>query len=358
MFDPELVNLLGAATTALGRLDGVARMLPNPDLFVAMYVRREAVLSSQIEGTQSTLDDVLTYEISPKAEDLPKDVEEVVNYVAAMNYGLKRVAELPLSLRLLREIHQLLLSGVRGGNKTPGEFRRTQNWIGSPGPRGLDDAVYVPPPPHEMLRSLDNFERFLHDSAPLHPLLACGVAHAQFETVHPFLDGNGRVGRLLVTFMLCYEGILRKPLLYLSHYLRLHREEYYERLMAIRQSGDWEGWIAFFLRGVWAVAEEAAEIAGQIIELRERMQREIRQARMASSAFGLVDILFEKPIINVKVAKDLLGVSFVVANDMISRLCSLGVLVEVTGGKRNRRFRFDQYLALFENARSSPPFVV
>ena len=348
IFDAELVNRLGMATTAIGRLDGVARMLPNPDLFVAMYVRREAVLSSQIEGTQSTLDDILTYEVSPRADALPADVGEVVNYIHAMNYGLDRLADLPLSLRLLREIHGVLLDGVRGGSKTPGEFRTTQNWIGSAGPRGLDDATFVPPPPHEMRAALDNFEHFLWDGAPLHPLLACGVAHAQFETIHPFLDGNGRVGRLLITFMLCHDGVLRGPLLYLSHYLKLHRLEYYDRLMAVRTNGDWEGWISFFLDGVRFVAEEAEDTAGRIVELREQIRLEAGQGGITATGLTLVDQLFERPIINVRLAAELLGVSFTAANTVVARLVELGILTQMTGGRRNRLFRFDRYLALFD----------
>ncbi len=347
-FDATLVNLLGDATTALGRLDGLARMLPNPNLFVAMYVRREAVLSSQIEGTQSTLDDVLTYEINPDAEHLPSDVEEVVNYVNAMNHGLGRLDSLPLSLRLLKEIHNILLRDVRGGEKSPGEFRSTQNWIGSPGPRGLDDATFVPPPPCEMNQALGNFESFLHESGSLHPLLACGIAHAQFETIHPFLDGNGRVGRLLITFLLCHAGTIRRPLLYISHYLKLHRAEYYDRLMAVRRNGDWEGWLRFFLRGVAFVAAEAEDTAGKIVDLREQVRAEVSAAGMPATTFALIDQLFYRPIVNVNIAKDALGTSFVTANNMINRLCELEILVEVTGGKRNRRFRFDRYLALFE----------
>ncbi|HEY3747853.1 MAG TPA: Fic family protein [Pseudonocardiaceae bacterium] len=348
-FDVGLVNLLGAASTALGRLDGVATMLPNPSLFVAMYVRREAVLSSQIEGTQSTLDDVLTYEIDPSADHLPQDVEEVVNYVAAMNYGLHRLDTLPLSLRLLKEIHGILMQGVRGGDKSPGEFRTSQNWIGSPGPRGLDDAAFVPPPPAEMMRALGEFEKFLHSDTDLHPLLVCGLAHAQFETIHPFLDGNGRVGRLLLTFLLCHAGELRLPLLYLSHYLKANRAEYYERLTAIRLRGEWEDWLRFFLKGVATVAKEAEATAGRIVQLREDCRHEVTAAGMASAApLTLIDALFDKPVINVKVASELLGRSVMSTNTMINRFCDLKILTEVTGHKRNRRFRFDRYLTLFD----------
>jgi Fic family protein len=352
-FDAELVTLIGEAATALGRLDGLARMLPNPDLFVAMYVRREAVLSSQIEGTQSTLDDVLTYEINPGAHHLPQDVEEVVNYIRAMNHGLTRLGSLPLSLRLLREIHGILMDGVRGGEKAPGEFRGTQNWIGSPGPRGLDDATFVPPPPAEMRRALDNFEKFLHADNEMPPLLVCAIAHAQFETIHPFLDGNGRVGRLLLTFLLCHAGVLRLPLLYLSHYLKLHRAEYYDRLMAVRIQGDWEGWLRFFLRGVAFVAREAELTAGRIVDLREECRREV--AGLASAApLLLIDALFDRPLINVNVAREILGMSYVSANNIIGRFCELGVLTEVTGGRRNRLYRFQRYLELFDHQDEVP----
>lgn len=349
VFDAELVNLVANASAALGRLDGLARMLPNPNLFVAMYVRREAVLSSQIEGTQSTLDDVLTYEINPNASHLPQDVEEVVNYVAAMNHGLNRLDSLPLSLRLLREIHEILMRGVRGGEKSPGEFRTSQNWIGSPGPRGLDDATFVPPPPDEMMRALGNFENFLHADNDLHPLLVCGLAHAQFETIHPFLDGNGRAGRLLLTFLLCHAGVLRKPLLYLSHYLKLHRAEYYDRLTAVRLQGDWEGWLRFFLRGVEFVAQEAEVTAGKIVQLRESCRREIVDSGMTSAApLILIDEMFENPLINATIAGQVLKMSYVSANNIISKLCELKILSEVTGGRRNRMFRFERYVDLFD----------
>lgn len=254
--DLELSRLLSEADRALGRLDGVATVLPNPDLFVSMYVRQEAVLSSQIEGTQSTLEDVLQFEIDSKGRDFPKDIREVVNYVRAMNFGLERLKTLPLSLRLIREIHGKLLEGVRGSTRTPGEFRTKQNWIGPAGCT-LSNATFVPPPVPEMQAALDNAEKFLHDnSLPL--LIQCGLAHAQFETIHPFLDGNGRVGRLLVTFLLCQKRALERPLLYLSHYLKEHRAEYYDRLMAIRNDGDWEEWLMFFVRGVYAVCMRSA----------------------------------------------------------------------------------------------------
>ena len=223
--DQKTLNLLSRADLALGRLDGVTSILPNPDLFVAMFVRQEAVLSSQIEGTQSTLEDVLQFEVDEKGADLPKDIGEVVNYVNAIKFGLKRLRDLPLSLRLIREIHGRLLQGVRGGERTPGEFRRTQNWIGPAG-CNLHTATFIPPPVHAMNPSLDNLERFLHDTDSFPVLIHCALAHAQFETIHPFIDGNGRVGRLLITFLLCQREILQQPLLYLSSYLKARRAEY------------------------------------------------------------------------------------------------------------------------------------
>src|SRR5579863_1739871 len=310
-FDARLATVLAKAGTALGRLDGVAATLPNPELFVAMYVRREAVLSSQIEGTQSTLDDVLAFEIDPDRSSLPPDIKEVVNYVSALDYGLHRLDSLPLSLRLLREIHERLMTGTRGGGKSPGEFRRSQNWIGG---RTLSDATFIPPPEHEMRAALGNLERFLHDSAGLDPLIACALIHAQFETIHPFLDGNGRMGRLLITFLLCHEKVLQRPVLYLSHYLKQHRASYYDRLMAIRFAGDWEGWLRFFLTGVAEVAREAEQTARYIVQLREEIRGRAQASGMSNSAFRLLDYLFKRPLINVNAAKDHLEVSYVAAN--------------------------------------------
>jgi len=236
-----LAVLVSDASVALGRLDGIVGILPNPDLFVAMYVRQEAVLSSQIEGTQASLTDVLQFEVDHDDPPRAKDVEEVVNYVHAMNHGLTRLPELPLSLRLIREIHAKLMAGVRGQYLEPGEFRRTQNWVG-PGGCQLKDASFVPPPPEELANVLGQLESFLHDTT-LPPLIHAGLAHAQFETIHPFLDGNGRVGRLLITFLLCERKVLSKPLLYLSVYLKKHRAEYYDRLQAVRIDGAWEAWV-------------------------------------------------------------------------------------------------------------------
>lgn len=341
--DAGLVGLLSTADRALGRLDGVASVLPNPNLFVAMYVRHEAVLSSQIEGTQSTLEDVLAYEADDDRGALPGDVEEVVNYVRAMNHGLARLTDLPLSSRLIREIHQTLMTGVRGGEREPGEFRTSQNWIGPAGCT-LRDASFVPPPHHEVPRQMGALELFLHDREGLPPLLQIGLAHAQFETIHPFLDGNGRVGRLLITLFLCERGILARPLLYLSVYLKAHRAQYYDRLTAIRTDGDWEGWLRFFLHGVIAVSRSATETARAILRLREQT----RTQALSTTAQRLVDHLFEHPVVTVRSAEGLLECTFATAGKAIAELESAGLLVETTGHKRNRRFRFAPYLSLFD----------
>ena len=353
--DRELTKLLSDADRALGRLDGVTTVLPNPDLFVTMYVRHEAVFSSQIEGTQSTLEDVLEYETNVRGETRPKDVEEVVNYVRAMNYGLERLGELPMSLRLLRLIHETLLANVRGGERTPGEFRKSQNWIGPSGCL-LKDADFVPPPPHEMNAALDNHEKFLHDTTSLPVLVHCGLAHAQFETIHPFLDGNGRIGRLLITLLLCERKVLQRPLLYLSYYLKAHRAQYYDRLMSIRNDGDWEGWLKFFLRGVYEVSQFATETACDILDLRER-HRELIAQKMSGSSNGLklIDFFFEYPVFSTRMAEENLGCAYVTAANIIRQFVALGIVREITGMQRNRLFRYDPYVALFDRQMFPPP---
>jgi len=346
--DAEMDTLLSRADQALGRLDGCASILPNPDFFVAMYVRYEAVLSSQIEGTQSTLEDLLKFE--SEGHDEAKDVAEVVNYVSAMNHGLARLHEFPLSLRLIREIHAELLRTGRGSRFEAGVFRHSQNWIGPSGCT-LANAAFVPPPPHELLPALGEFEKFLHSEAPMPALLHCGLAHAQFETIHPFLDGNGRVGRLLITFLLCQRGILHKPLLYLSHYFKQHRAEYYDRLMAVRTSGHWEEWVKFFLRGVLEVSEAATSTARQILTLRETSRQNIIKSLNNSTAgLELLDFLFQSPLLSVKSAAKRLGCSYVKANNLVLQFVKLALLEETTGWQRNRRFRFKAYLDLFDTS--------
>ncbi|AKQ69812.1 hypothetical protein A176_006724 [Myxococcus hansupus] len=323
----------------------MSSILPNPDLFVAMYVRHEAVLSSQIEGTQSTLEDVLEYELDERGAKRAKDdAEEVVNYIAAMNHGLKRLETLPLSLRLLREIHSKLMEGVRGSERSPGEFRTSQNWIG-PHNCTLKTATFVPPPPHEMEAALSHLEKFLHAPGDLPTLIVCGLAHAQFETIHPFLDGNGRVGRLLIPLLLCERRILERPLLYLSVYLKAHRAEYYDRLTAVRTAGDWEGWLRFFLRGVVEVSAASTNTARSILKLREASRQKLSSN---AQAVRLLDHLFEYPLLSVRAAEQFLACSYVTAATAIEQLEQAGLLRETTGQKRNRLYRYDPYLALFE----------
>jgi Fic family protein len=345
VYDGELLSALSNADRDTARLDAIAALLPNPDLFVGMYVRHEAVLSSQIEGTQSTLEDVLAFETEATHNDAPRDVEEVVNYVRAMNHGLKRLAEgFPLSLRLLREIHAQLMHGVRGGEKTPGEFRLTQNWIGGNG-SSLASASFIPPPPHELMACLGQLERFIHEERSSVPLLVrCALAHAQFETIHPFLDGNGRVGRLLITLMLCEEKALTRPLLYLSVYLKAHRSEYYDRLTAIRQSGHWEAWLKFFLRGVSATARAATQTAHDIVRLRESHRSELQQN---AKALTLIDSLYRQPYVSAKQVVKVVGCTMPTANRLIADLQARGWLHEITGFERNRLWRYQPYIDLF-----------
>lgn len=346
--DGEFQRLLSRADRALGRLDGSIQTLPNPDLFVFMYVRKEAVLSSQIEGTQSSLQDLLAAEANILTPDQPRDVAEVVNYVHAMHHGLKRLSDLPLCNRLILEIHERLLAGVRGGRLTPGELRRSQNWIGPQG-AALQDALFVPPPPAEVAPALGAWERFLHDSVDLPALVRIGLAHAQFETIHPFLDGNGRIGRLLITFFLCEQEILQRPALYLSHYFKQHREEYYHRLQAVRDRGNWEGWLEFFVSAVLSVSIEAAETARRILVLREDHRQRITEGlgRAAANGHRILERLFERPVFNVAEIERYLSITYAGANSLVSRLTELGILQEITGQKRHRVFRYGPYLDLF-----------
>ncbi|MCP4164288.1 MAG: Fic family protein [Chloroflexi bacterium] len=343
-----LQALLSDADRALGRLDGSIQTLPDPNLFVLMYVRKEAVLSSQIEGTQSSLDDVLEAEAQVFSATRPRDVDEVLNYVNAMNYGLERLQSLPVSVRLIREIHEHLLRNVRGGEHQPGEVRRTQNWIGPAGCT-LNEAIFVPPPPHEVPVALAQWERFLHADDAIPYLLKVGLAHAQFETIHPFLDGNGRVGRLLIAFLLCERDILQQPVLYLSHYFKRHRQAYYEHLQAIRDRGDWESWLTFFLHGMTEVSGEATQTARRIVDLREVHRALIVEqfGRVTANGLKVLEFLYSHPIVNVKAIAELTGVAYPTANELTKRFVRHDLLTEMTGRRRSRLFRYDAYIRLF-----------
>lgn len=285
--------------------------------------------------------------LSPEA---PDDVDEIFNYIHAMRHGLERLTSLPVSVRLIREIHAELLRGGRGHNLTPGELRTSQNWIGPSGCT-LRQATLVPPPPHELLRLLGELETFLHQDSQLPVLINIGLAHAQFETIHPFLDGNGRVGRRLITFLLCEKAILSRPVLYLSWYFKAHRQDYYEHLQAVRDRGDWEGWLEFFLRGVFAVSQQASETAGSILRLREAHRQAITDRLAGSAANGhrTLEHLYEQPIVTVKQVQDWIGTTYPAANNLVSRMTDLGILHEMTGYKRNRRFLYRDYLELFHD---------
>lgn len=346
--DAQLQVLLSHADRALGRLDGSIQTLPNPDLFVYMYVRKEAVLSSQIEGTQSSLQDVLAAEAKILSPHSPRDVDEVVNYVRAMNHGLSRLRELPVSVRLIREIHAELLRGVRGSHLTPGETRTSQNWIGPSGCT-INEATFVPPPPHLVMPALSELEAFLHRDTVLPLLIKIGLAHAQFETIHPFLDGNGRVGRLLITFLLCEQKVLLKPVLYLSHFFKRHRQEYYDRLQAVRDRGAWEEWLEFFLRGVSEVSQQATETARRVLDLRENDRKKITESlgRGAANGHRVLEHLYEHPILSVTEVEQLTGTTYPAANELVARLVELDILQEITGQARNRRFMYLNYTRLF-----------
>ncbi len=334
--------LMSDADRAIGRLDAATQLLPNPDLFVAGYVRREAVYSSQIEGTQASLTDLLEFEADAAAAGVAGDVQEVVNYVAAMNHGLTRLKELPPSIRLLNEIHAILLQGTRGGHRDPGEFRRIQNWLGPEGCT-LRTATFIPPPPQELLRLMGDLESFIHDTSPIPPLVRCGLMHVQLETIHPYLDGNGRMGRLLVTFWLCWKRVLQRPLLYLSEYFKRNRSDYYDRLQKVRVLGDWEGWMEFFLEGVRVVATEAADTAGKIQAMREE---HLHMVGGQTGGHAVLDQFFQSPMMTVNRVRDVMRKTYPMASQLVALMAKQGLLIEMTGQKRNRVFAYRPYLIL------------
>jgi len=347
--EPAIQALLDEANQALGRLDGITLLLPDPDQFLYSYIRKEAVLSSQIEGTQSSLSDLLLFENEGAPGVALDDVEETANYIAAMDHGLKRIlsGELPLCNRLLREVHERLMTGARGGDKDPGQFRRSQNWIGGSRP---GNARFVPPPPTDVPAAMGNLEKYLHDDPEPTPILVkAAVAHGQFETIHPFLDGNGRVGRLLITLLLCSEGVLQRPLLYLSLYLKRHRDAYYDHLQSIRTDGGWEAWLDFFLEGVITVAGSATATTGRIVQLIEEDRERIHAlGRGAATALRVHDLASRRVILGASGTAQRLGVSEPTVYSALARLEEAGILREATGRRRGRLYVYQGYLELLQ----------
>ena len=342
----QLHGRIERADRAVGRLDGLSILLPDANLLLYAYVRKEAVLSSQIEGTQSSLSELLLFE-NDAAPGVPvDDVEEVSNYVAAMHHGLRRLRKgFPLSLRLIREMHAILLRGGRGSNKTPGEFRRSQNWIGGTRP---GNAAFVPPPPNRLMECLDPFEKFLHDESESLPLLVkLGLIHVQFETIHPFLDGNGRLGRLLITLLLCEKKALREPLLYLSLFFKTHREHYYTLLQKVRTEGAWEEWLAFFLEGIESTAGEVSQAVKRSIALFAADRKRIAGlGRASSSTLRVQEYMQKRPVANIGAISKTLSLSVPTVTAALQHLSDLGIAKEMTGGRRNRVFSYKKYLAM------------
>lgn len=345
-----LLQAMDQANRALGRLDGICCVWPSSGHFLHQllyqYVRKEAVLSSQIEGTQSSLSDLLLYELEETPGVPLGDVQEVSSYVAALNHGLTQVRKgFPMSLRLLREVHGVLLATGRGADKSPGEFRRSQNWLGGSRP---GNAVFVPPPPERLMDCLGPFEHFLHDKPePMPSLIKAALAHVQFETIHPFLDGNGRLGRMLITLLLCHDKVLREPALYLSLYFKIHRADYYDHLQRVRTDGDWEGWLRFFLTGIAETATEASDAAQQLWTLFDQDRRSIQeQGRASGTALRVHDLLRQRPIISISAACNELELTHPAVNKSLRKLEEMGIVREITGRQRNRLYLYDAYMAI------------
>lgn len=351
---PELRGKFDQALLALGRLDSVSVLLPDTSLFLYMYIRKEAVLSSMIEGTQSSLSDLLLFELDQEPGVPLDDVREVSNYVAALDHGLRRLAEgFPLSLRLFKEIHGVLLNKDRGSQQTPGEFRRSQNWIGGIRP---GNAAFVPPPAEEVDECMGKLELFLHDQPePTPVLLKAALAHVQLETIHPFLDGNGRLGRLMITLLLCEHKVLRQPMLYLSLYFKTHRQHYYELLNNVRRTGDWEAWLGFFAEAVDGTATQAVETARQLVDLSDQDRDEIsRLGRAAASTLQIHRVLMQHPIVTSGLLVQKTGITAATVNKALLHLERLGIVRELTARKRNRLFSYTRYVDIM-NRGTEPP---
>ena len=342
---PATISSLSAADFALGQLRGIGQMLPNAQLLIAPFLRREAILSSRIEGTIASLDQLILFEVEPSGEPQNSDVGEVANYVSAMEYGLKRLEELPVSLRLIRELHEKLLTGIRGQDRRPGEFRQTQNAIGQQG-RPVEEARYIPPPVVQMNQALSDFELFLHEPTELPILIQLALVHYQFEAIHPFLDGNGRIGRLLLSLLLCEKGYLTQPILYLSGFLDKHRDQYIDSLLRVSQNGDWIGWVNFFLEGVAEQSKDAVERSRLLLDLRQQYRERAQTARASALPLQLLDELFQIPGLTISMAQGLLGVTYVSAQRSVERLVGLGILEEVTGRQRNRVYLAPEILGI------------
>jgi Fic family protein len=351
--DWELVRLLSEADRALSELSGAGRLLPNPHLLIGPYMRREAVLSSRIENTHAGMSDLFLFEADDTEPLRVPDVKEVANYMHAMDHGLARLKELPISIRLVREIHQRLMEGVRGEYGTPGDLRQSQNWLGPPGCT-LNTATYVPPPVEEMIEALGAWEKYVHTDAKEPLLVQCALMHYQFEAIHPFIDGNGRVGRLLITFFLCERGVLSQPLLYLSAFFERYRDEYYRRLLAVSQSGDWRGWVEFFLRGIAVQAREALEGANQILDLYARYRAMLGTKRVPQAALRLIDHLFISPVVSVTRLAQGWKVPFPTVQKGVGRLVELGILTEMTRQRRNRLYVAYELLEILTRGTERP----
>ncbi len=337
-YDRELIRLLSEADRLLGELSGTGSLLRNPYLLIAPYIRREAVASSRIEGTQASLSDLFFFEAAESEEQKVPDVLEVRNYVKAMEYGLKRLKDLPISSRLISEIHGILMEGVRGEHLTPGEFRRSQNWIGSPGGL-LNEATYVPPPVEEMHQALSDWEKYLHSNPEETPLIQCTLMHYQFEAIHPFLDGNGRIGRLLITFFLCERGYLTQPLLYLSAFFERFRDEYYSRLLDVSKKGEWWKWIEFFLRGVVTQSRDALSDAKKILGLHVEYQTKLEKTKkIPESAHRLIDEIFLNPVISISDLSRKWKLPFNSVKTGVLRLVKIGILKEMEERKKNKLY--------------------
>lgn len=343
----DLLQLVSEAERALGQLAGIGYLVPNPSFLVIPYTRLEAIASSRIEGTQASLSELFYFEAASEKPRPSSDLKEVSNYLSALNYGLERLKTLPLSLRLVTELHERLMVGVRGGipHNTPGEFRRTQNWIGSAGCT-LNEATFVPPPPHELMRVLGEWELFLHDRTSLPLLVQVALIHYQFETIHPFLDGNGRMGRLLITLFLCERQALPYPLLYLSAYFEKYRQEYYDYLLAVSRDGDWGKWLQFFLRGVTVQSNHAKESAKRIVDQREQYRQKLQAARASSSILAVLDLVFTSPYLTTQQVMKYAKISFPTAQRAIEQLGKVNILEEITGQQRNRVYVARQLLEL------------